>query len=160
AHGFRSVTMADLAKGLGMSKKTLYVHFASKDELLEAAIQDKFCEGERDLERITACTVDNFLIGVQELLSCLQRHAAEIQPPFMRDVQRQGPEFFKAIENRRREIIQRYFGKFLSKGQEEGIVRQDIPVRLIVEILLSAVQTIMNPVKLTELGLTPQSGFP
>src|SRR6185369_9923033 len=69
AHGFRSVTMADLAKGLGMSKKTLYVHFASKDELLEAAVQDKFCEGERDLERITACTVDNFLIGVQELLS-------------------------------------------------------------------------------------------
>ncbi|MGN6719163.1 MAG: helix-turn-helix domain-containing protein, partial [Candidatus Binatia bacterium] len=34
AHGFRSVTMDDLAAELGMSKKTLYAQFPSKTELL------------------------------------------------------------------------------------------------------------------------------
>src|SRR5690349_13753943 len=36
AHGFRGVTMDDLAAELGMSKKTLYVHFSSKMVLLQA----------------------------------------------------------------------------------------------------------------------------
>jgi len=34
ANGFRRVTMDDLAAELGMSKKTLYAHFPSKQHLL------------------------------------------------------------------------------------------------------------------------------
>ncbi|MGH7853681.1 MAG: helix-turn-helix domain-containing protein, partial [Candidatus Binatia bacterium] len=36
AHGFRSVTMDDLADEVGMSKKTLYAAFPSKLDLLQA----------------------------------------------------------------------------------------------------------------------------
>src|SRR5437867_6485759 len=35
SHGFRSVTMDDLAQELGISKKTLYAHFPGKFDLLE-----------------------------------------------------------------------------------------------------------------------------
>ena len=38
AHGFRGVTVDDLAAELGMSKKTLYAHFDSKPQIVEAAI--------------------------------------------------------------------------------------------------------------------------
>nr|MBA3354117.1 helix-turn-helix transcriptional regulator [Blastocatellia bacterium] len=41
-HGFRNVTMDDLAAELGVSKKTLYAHFPGKDALLEAVLNDKF----------------------------------------------------------------------------------------------------------------------
>lgn len=34
AHGFAQVTMDDLAEAVGISKATLYQHFASKDEML------------------------------------------------------------------------------------------------------------------------------
>ncbi len=36
SHGFRRVTMDDLAAELGISKKTLYAHFPGKFDLLEA----------------------------------------------------------------------------------------------------------------------------
>ena len=36
--GIRSVSMDDIANGLGMSKKTLYQHFADKDELVMAVV--------------------------------------------------------------------------------------------------------------------------
>ena len=49
AQGFRSVTMDDLAAELGMSKKTLYVHFPSKKALLEAIVSDKFRSCRRGL---------------------------------------------------------------------------------------------------------------
>jgi len=38
SHGFRSVTMDDLALELGVSKKTLYAHFPGKFDLLEAVL--------------------------------------------------------------------------------------------------------------------------
>ena len=41
SHGFRSVTMDDLAEELGISKKTLYAHFPGKFDLLEAVLADK-----------------------------------------------------------------------------------------------------------------------
>ncbi|MGZ5141626.1 MAG: TetR/AcrR family transcriptional regulator, partial [Burkholderiales bacterium] len=58
AHGFRSVTMDDLARELGMSKKTLYGSFPSKKHLVQAAILDKFSE--LDLERITSRPSSSF----------------------------------------------------------------------------------------------------
>src|SRR4051812_50008798 len=44
AHGFRGVTMNDLAEELGMSKKTLYAHFTSKTALLEAVLSAQLPE--------------------------------------------------------------------------------------------------------------------
>ena len=46
SHGFRSVTMDDLAEELAISKKTLYAHFPSKIALLEAVLADKFASVE------------------------------------------------------------------------------------------------------------------
>ena len=52
-HGFRSVTMDDLARELAISKKTLYAHFQSKRALLEAVMADKFAGVSATLERVT-----------------------------------------------------------------------------------------------------------
>ncbi len=104
------------------------------------------------------CAAD-FAEGLQRLLACLHRHTEEIQPAFVRDIQREAPELFQKVAERRRELIQRHFGKLLTEGRREGLVRKDVPVHLIVEILLSATQAIMNPPRMAELGLTPNSGF-
>lgn len=159
AHGFRGVTMDDLAQEIGMSKKTLYVHFASKTALLEALLLDKFHDIETDLKRITSESSSDFLDGLQQLLACVQRHTEEVQPPFMRDLQRETPELFQVVESRRGEVIRRYFGKLLGLGRKEGLLRKDIPVSLVIEILLGAVQTIINPPKLADLHITPKTGF-
>ena len=66
---------------------------------------------------------------------------------------------FELIETKRRELILQYFGKVLDQGQKAGLIRRDIPAQLIIEILLGAVQTIMNPQKMKELGLTPEAGL-
>ena len=159
AHGFRSVTMDDLAEALGMSKKTLYASFPSKTALLQAVLMDKFRNVEADLDAIMAQRSDDTLTELQRFLACMQQHTEEIQPPFVRDIRREAPELFQVIEKRRREMIQRYFGKIFAEGRKAGLVRKDIPVKLIIEILLGAVQAIMNPPKMDELGLDPKTGY-
>lgn len=158
-HGFRNVTMDDLAEELGMSKKTLYAFFPSKTDLLRAVLLDKFRSVETDLDRIASeCSAD-VLTGLRELLACMQLHTGEIQPPFVRDIQRESPEIFKLVESRRRDVIQRHFGKIFDEGRRAGIFRKDIPTRLMIEILLGATEAIMNPPKLADLGLTPKDGY-
>ena len=159
AHGFRSVSMDDLAAELGMSKKTLYVAFPSKDALIEAVLKDKFREVEADLGQLAKGQAADVEIVLHRLLDCVQRHTAEIQPAFVRDIGRETPELFQMVEQKRRELIRRYFGGLFEDGKKGGAIRSDIPTHLIIEILLGAVQSIMNPTKLVELGLTVERGY-
>ena len=151
--------MDDLAAELGMSKKTLYAHFPSKVALVEAVLEDKVGEVEADLGQLAKGQTANVEVVLHQFLDCLQRHTAEIQPAFVRDIGRETPELFQLIEQRRRELIRRYFGGLFEDGKKAGVIRPDIPTHLIIEILLGAVQAIMNPPKLMELGLTVEKGY-
>ena len=159
AHGFRAVTMDDLAGELGMSKKTLYASFPTKIDLLRAVLLDKFRRVEVDLQRIAAGFSNNMLDSLHQLLACLQRHTEEIQPPFVRDIRREAPQLFELVQTRRRRIIQTYFGSLLDECRKAGIIRKDVSTRLIIEILLGATEAIMNPVRMGELGLSPKTGY-
>ena len=159
AFGFRAVTMDDIAAELAMSKKTLYSHFRSKAELLQAAVIDKQRAIEADLERITSQSSSDSLSAIKQLLAKMQQHLGEIHPAFMRNIRREAPDLFEFVEIRRRDLIHRYFGKILAQGRRAGIIRKDIPIRLIIETWLGVVEAIMNPEKLTELNLTPEEGF-
>jgi hypothetical protein len=77
----------------------------------------------------------------------------------VRDIGRETPELFQLIEQRRRELISRHFGALFDQGRKSGTIRRDIPTHLIIEILLGAVQSIMNPPKLTALSLTLETGY-
>jgi len=159
SHGFRSVTMDDLATELGISKKTLYAHFLSKTALLEAVLADKFAGISAKLEQVTPEYAHDFARALHQLLAITQRELDEIKPPFVRDMRLKAPHVFKMVERRRAELIASQFGKLFIEGQRTGMVRKDIPAKLIIEILLGAVQAIMNPPKIEALGLTPKSGF-
>src|SRR6059058_2762005 len=115
SHGFRSVTMDDLAEELGISKKTLYAHFPGKVDLLEAVLADKFAGVEAALKGVTSACPHDFPATLQELLTGTQRELDEIKPPFVRDMRQKAPEVFKVVERRRAALLQRYFGKFFGE---------------------------------------------
>ncbi len=157
--GFRSVTMDDLTEEMGVSKKTLYAHFPSKIALLEAVLANKFARLEAKLKEIVRAHPHDFSTALHELLSNAQRELDEIKPPFVRDVRQKAPQVFKVVERRRAELIERFFGKLFAEGQRSGMVRNDVPAKLLIEILLAAVRETVNPAKLEELGLTPRTAF-
>jgi len=159
SHGFRSVTMDDLAAEMGISKKTLYAHFPSKIALLEAVLADKFVGVEAKLTEISLARPHDFPTALRELLANMQRELDEIKPPFVRDMRQKAPHVFKTVERRRAALIERSFGKLFIEGQRTGMVRKDVPAKLMIEILLAMVQAIMNPPKMEELGMMPREGF-
>jgi AcrR family transcriptional regulator len=159
SHGFRSVTMDDLAEELAISKKTLYAHFPSKIAMVEAVLADKFAGVERKLKEIQRAYPRDFAAALHELLANTQRELDEIKPPFVRDMRQKAPQVFKVVERRRAALVECFFGKLFVEGQRTGMVRKDFPAKLMIEILLAAVQAIVNPAKVEELGLTPKTAF-
>src|SRR5205823_8455478 len=77
SHGFRSVTMDDLAEELGISKKTLYAHFPGKIDLLEAVLADKLQGVETMLKEVTRTQPQHFAATLRELLAGTQRRSEE-----------------------------------------------------------------------------------
>ncbi len=159
AHGLRTVTMDDLAAELGMSKKTLYANFPSKDLLLKEVLHSKMDSVEGDLANLSTQFRGDSKAELEAMLFCIQGHTEELQPSFLRDLQRDAPEMFSVIEGRRKDVIHKFFGKLLNEGRREGVFRKDIPPKLFVEILLAAVQALMNPKKVSELGVPPRVVF-
>src|SRR5207237_2068604 len=78
SHGFRSVTMDDLAEELGISKKTLYAHFPGKIDLLEAVLANKFASVETTLKEVTRAYPRDFPATLRELLAGPQRELDDI----------------------------------------------------------------------------------
>ncbi|MBA3882940.1 MAG: TetR/AcrR family transcriptional regulator [Chthoniobacterales bacterium] len=159
AHGFRGVSMDDLAAEVGMSKKTLYAHFESKTDLVEAVLREKFDELDQELDDIVAECSKDVLRGLHELLECMQRQIEEIQPPFVRDVRREAPEIFELVKKRRSAAISRCFVAVLENGRKAGIVRKDFSLETTIEILLGATDAIINPAKLAELKMSPTEAY-
>src|ERR1044071_9456049 len=72
SHGFRSVTMDDLAAEWGISKKTLYAYFPGKFDLLEAVLADKLRSVETTLKEVTRAHPDDFPATLRKLLTGTQ----------------------------------------------------------------------------------------
>src|SRR5438105_14438340 len=120
-HGFRSVTMDDLAEELGISKKTLYAHFPGKVDLLEAVLADKLAGVEMTLREVTRAHPNDFSATLRELLAGTRREFDVIKPAFVRDMRQKAPDGFNLVERRRAALMQRYIGKFSVHGQRRGL---------------------------------------
>ena len=158
-HGFKRVSMDDLAADLRMSKKTLYACFPSKASLVEAVLKDKFKDVEADFSRLASENCSDIEEAIHRFLQRVQRHAAEIHPSFVRDLGRETPDLFRIVEQRRRRLIRGHVAALFNKGRKAGLIRKDISLYLLIEILLGAVEAMMIPSKLTELGLTLEKGY-
>lgn len=151
--------MDELATDLGMSKKTLYAHFTNKTALVEAVVEAKLSEADSTLSAVGGESAADVGKALHELIATLQREVAEVQPAFVRDLQREAPQIFEFIQSRRKAMIQQHFGRLLTAGQKAGLIRRDIRVPLMIEILLGMVQSLVNPAKLNELQLEPKAAI-
>ncbi len=147
--------MDDLATEMGMSKKTLYVHFKSKMELVQAVMVAKLGQFQREMTEMLSDEPDLFVDTLHRLLACGQTHAREITPTFVRDLMRESPELIEIMKARRRVVIAQTFGRLLKVGQEANFIRKDITVDALIAILLGATDAVVTPENVTGRGISP-----
>ncbi len=155
AEGFSRVSVDDLAADLGMSKKTFYKHFTSKDELL-LLVTERLLEGIHGQFRSIVGGDALFLEKLDALISFIGRRLTRLSRPMMRDLQRHSPGIWARVQQFRRERISNDFKGLLIRGVAEGSVRSDVDIDLFLLAFTGAVEAVVNPGVLAEHPLPVQ----
>jgi AcrR family transcriptional regulator len=157
--GFSAVTTDETARAAGISKKTLYQHFPSKDELLRSVVREnseRHTSAVRAICRNESCSIAKRL---KNMLNYMSRLFGEMSPAIVHDLRRCAPEVWNEVEQNRQRCIQEDFGALLKEGRERGEFRKDVDPRIFMMIYAETIRNVINPQAFAQLGVPPARVF-
>jgi len=124
--GIRSVSIDDICRELGMSKKTFYVYFASKDELIEQMLRANVEHMEQKMR--TTMETSDFGGIVRKFTQWITTEKEDVRkvPQLVYDLKKYYPQQYNAFQSQSFEIQQQYIEQFIDRGMQAGLVRADI----------------------------------
>jgi AcrR family transcriptional regulator len=155
SRGFSRVTMDQIAAELGISKKTLYLHFDSKHQLLYAIVSRLMAESERFIKSLTEDRELDYFARVERLVDHISRRTSGISRYFMQDLQKSAPEMWEELNQFRQKKIYHNFGLLIKKGIETGLIRPEIDPDLLLQMYSVLVQQMVNPQALMNSSYNP-----
>lgn len=128
--GIRSVSIDDICRELGMSKKTFYVYFDSKDELIEQMLQ-------ANIDYITAkmqklLELEDFRQLVKAFLKHQEAEKNDVRrvPQLVYDLKKYYPRQFEDFQVKCFETQKSYLKRYLEQGVQAGLVRANLNIEL------------------------------
>ncbi|MCJ7553955.1 MAG: TetR/AcrR family transcriptional regulator [Ignavibacteriaceae bacterium] len=141
--GFYKTTMDDVASELGMSKKTIYKFFPSKEDLV-MAIAKHFMNSLKN-KIVPALNSDkNAIEKLAELINILATASEKVSTKRMEEMKRHFPGIWNEIDSFRTKMMFENITKIINQGKEEGLFL-DYPTSIIMNMLVVSVRTIVNP---------------
>jgi len=129
-YGIRSVTMDDVSRHLGISKKTLYSYVKKKKELVELTVKhhlNKNYEAEKNLLNQNLSAIDELL----EVYRFAGEMIKDVNPSYQYDLQKYYPYLCDQFNQFKRENLFNIIKSNLKKGIEEGVYRKEMNVETI-----------------------------
>lgn len=141
--GFRRVTMDEIAVKTGMSKKTIYQSFSTKDEMVDAVVEDMLGKSKdsciKNLE-----TAENAVHEMFLNIDMMQELMEDVNPVVFEDLQKFFPPVFEKFFNHKYDFIKKKISDNLKRGIKEGIYRPDINVDILTKYLVETLFIPMN----------------
>ncbi|MFC0603743.1 TetR/AcrR family transcriptional regulator [Winogradskyella pulchriflava] len=142
--GFKSVTMDDIANEMGISKKTIYVHFPNKTKLVEATTMHLF--------ETISCGIDsicelqkNPIEEIFDIKQFVMEHLKDEKSSPQYQLQKYYPKIFATLKSKQFEVMQGCVTENLKRGLEQGLYRDNINVDFISRIYFSCMITLKDP---------------
>lgn len=152
--GFSKVTMNEIAEDLGMSKKTLYHYFPSKEEMLLAVMNRLHAETASKIDVFVDNQSMDFVQKLREILNVVAAFHAKMNSHFLADLHKHAPEAGKCSSEFRHQRMRSVIGRLVDEGMQRGVFRKDVNKEMITLIYAGALQTILQPEIFAQLSLS------
>ena len=143
-YGVRSVSMDDICRDLGLSKKKLYQLFSSKNELVE-----KLLELERQNFEIIFDTYSFEGVNAIDILLTVSKEVGErfrdVSPSMTFDLKKYYPDIYHTHIEERIDFINKKIQINLEKGVNQGVYRDDLSIELVARIYIRRLIDLHNP---------------
>ncbi len=132
-YGLKSISMDDIAAEIGISKKTIYKHFSTKDKLIQITLS-LYLKNEKKVVTKIALESEN---AVEEIIT-IGKHvinmARKLKPTLIFDLKKYHSENWKLIEEHHNNFINETIRKNIEKGIAEGLFRENINPEVIAKL--------------------------
>ncbi|MFW5886156.1 MAG: TetR/AcrR family transcriptional regulator [Bacteroidota bacterium] len=138
--GIKSVTMDDVARELGISKKTLYTHFVDKASLVKVVIEyDK-----EKLAREYSAIFQKGLNAIEEMFEVNQfvmNIIRQYSPTIEYDLKKYYPAIQQNMQEKKLDNMYNTMLGNLKKGKKEGLYRKKLDEELIAKIYVTRIES-------------------
>lgn len=131
--GSRSFTMDELASELGISKKTIYHHFDSKDHLIYDSVGLLINNYTNSVDQIVSKEKDPIICVILLYKTALE-HLKNFKPSFIFGLQKYYPKAYSQFDQFRQNFIKITLFNLLQSAQNQNIIREEVNLHLFCDL--------------------------
>lgn len=142
-YGFRAVTMDEVARASGISKKTLYQHFSNKEEVVKEVMLDHqkhLCAHCKVAEENSNNAIEAYMLVIAEM----DKQFRSLNPIVFTELQRFFPSVFKDFQESGMEENVRMVHDNINRGKEEGLYREDLKPELLSKYRIETIMMVLH----------------
>lgn len=143
-YGLRSVSMDDIAGKLGISKKTIYHHYADKDELIAAVINDELNHNQQQCEQDRKAA-DNAVHEIFLAMDMMMELFSAMNPSLIYDMQKYHPQAFKKFQLHKNDFLYNTIRENMLRGIREGLYRENLNIDILARYRVESMMIPFNP---------------
>ncbi|MCE7073331.1 MULTISPECIES: TetR/AcrR family transcriptional regulator [unclassified Dyadobacter] len=143
-YGIKSVTMDDIAKDLGISKRTIYQHYSDKEAILALVIQKEIMDQKCEIEKLEEKAA-NPIEQIMHSSTQMQNTLSEMNPALLYDLKKYYPKAWEQFETYKHEFLLKNIRENLVSGIEQGLYRPDIDVDILALLRIEQIVLAFDP---------------
>lgn len=143
-YGIKSITMDEIARSMGISKKTIYQHFPDKDEIVYQVAQRHLLEHQTCFMQFQEQSA-NALEECIAMTNFLRDEVVNMNPAVLYDMQKYHRRSWLLFQEHKEQHMMEGIKRIILRGQEEGVFRSTLNADIIATMRVDQVQQIFNP---------------
>jgi len=143
-YGVKSITMDEIARHLCISKKTIYQHFADKDELVITFTRMVLMQQQSEINEMEQ-NKSNVMESLRDISEFLRNKVCNINPGLLFDLKRYFPQAWKIFTEHKKQFMKDHLKRILERGMAEGFFRSDLNVEVLSRMRIEQVEMTFNP---------------
>ncbi len=142
-NGIRSVTMDDIARELGISKKTLYLYVKDKNDLVTKVLKHTSCRFHDHIRSIQEQEL-NAIDEMYAIVQYISQESAKFHPSLYFDLAKYHPDACRIMDDGKQVQVVKQVADNMEKGIREGLYRDNLNVPLIAKLYVVRFDQVMS----------------
>ncbi|MCX8056047.1 MAG: TetR/AcrR family transcriptional regulator [Ignavibacteria bacterium] len=141
--GFVKTSIDEIAREYHISKKTIYSHFKSKDELLNHVVKDFIAKTTDTIIEIMKSD-KNSIQKLIDVLNLIQHNMRQMNLKYINDIKNHKPKLWNYFEKFRKENLEKIVYQTIENGKKENLF-EEINPEIVFRVFYGAVRNILVP---------------
>lgn len=142
--GVKTVTMDEIATGLGISKKTIYQHFPDKDTLVYEVVEHFTAMDGLKWQELDQAYPD-VIEKIAKVYEIMKDTLSDLNPRLLSEIKKYHPKAYELFQQYKERVMKKQLLQDMKRGVELGYFRSDIHLPLIADLREAEMDLLLDP---------------